>query len=825
MDAPRIMMPYLPALFLLLSGAASLIYQVTWVRLLSLSIGSTSVSVGIVLATFFSGLALGSYLTTRLPAHRLTSLRPYLIVEAIIGVSALLLLPLLLNLDQWIATWPVLGEQFAFKVGLVMAILALPSICIGATYPLMVSLVVREPSGIGRQLGWLYSMNTVGAVMGAAGSGFLLIPWLGLDGAIYVACGLNAIVVALGMLFSDQFNVSSQSQVDKSATTASHTRLEANVLLVLFLCGMVALASQVAWTKYLSIFVHTTIYGFSALLSITLLGIALGAWWMKRRVDALQQPVRWLIMLLFALALVLLITRIELQYLPSWYDALAIGAGDRFEPLIKYALIAAVLLPPNLLFGALFTLNMRQYCGPLATLPRRAGSAYAINTVGGVLGSLLAGLWLIPYYGTDRVLVLMTGLIAIAPLLFLPQLTARQHRWLAPASAALLLAGLAFGPALDYRQMITSSLYAFDPGRHVAQAPEFRFIEEGRAGVISVTSYDGQRLRLQNNSLPEALVTPPDAYPWLSETLLGVLPYLLHPRPEQVFIVGLGAGTTLSAATLTPAASIRVVELEPAVAKASQVLFKNGLPALSDPRVELVFDDARHRLLLGQQRYDVIISQPSHPWLMGSGNLFTREYFQLVSSRLKPGGVSVQWVNLFHIDAETLQSILQAYFHAFPQGMTFIVNDEHSLLLVGANDPLHLDPALIDQRLRQPAIQQVMAKWRIDGFPRLLDYFALSRADALRAAGNSRENTDTALIPEMRSSRTASADERNQVLALLLEHFSFDVVHYLRQEQQAQALNGLVGHLQSKNDMARLMLLNRQRRLSLDQGVSLDGTK
>lgn len=811
------MMNALPALFLLFSGAASLIYQITWVRLLALSIGSTSVSVGIVLATFFSGLALGSYLTTRLSVQRLTTLRPYLLVEACIGVCALLLLPLLLNLDQWITAWPVLGELFVFKVIMVIALLALPSICIGATYPLMVNLVVQAPHGIGRQLGWLYSVNTAGGLAGAAGGGFVLIPWCGLDGAIYAACGLNAAVVVLGMVFYDRFRLSRQAQAEAVANNTPTSLWEKKILLVLLLCGIAALACQVAWTKYLSIFVHTTIYGFSALLSITLLGIALGAWWMKRRVDDQQQSLRRLILLLFCLALVLLVSRIALQQLPAWYEALANGSGSHRQQLIKYTLVVLVLLPPNVLFGALFTLNMRQYCATFAMLSRRAGSAYAVNTVGGVIGSLLAGLWLIPTYGTDRVLVLMAALIAVIPLLFLRQMIQWRYRWLVPVGTALLLVGLVYGPALDYRHLISSSLYQFDPGRHAAQAPTYRFIEEGRASVISVSTYDGQRLRLQNNSLPEALVTPPDAYPWLSETLLGILPYLLHPKPDDVFVVGLGAGTTLSAVTLTPAASIRLVELEPAVVNASRALFDGGLPALRDPRVKVWFDDARHRLLISLQRHDVIISQPSHPWLSGSGNLFTREYFQLLGSRLKPGGISVQWVNLFNMDTETLQSLLQAYFHAFPHGMTFIVNREDSLLLVGSNDPLYFDPVLIDQRLRQPAIQQVMRKWRVERFPQLLDYFALSRADALRAAGNREENTDTSLIPEMRSSRTVSADERSQVQALLRANFSFDVATYLRPAQQAQAINALVWQLRARNDLQRLMLLNRQRKPLLDE--------
>jgi len=801
----------LSALFLFLSGAASLIYQVSWARLLSLSIGSTSVSVSIVLATFFLGLALGSYLTSRIPAQRFTSLTPYLLLEALIGISAVLLLPVLLNLDQLITYWPPLGQLFIFKVLLVVMVLALPSICIGATYPLMVSLVVRESTSIGQRLGWLYSLNTAGAVCGAFAVGFVLIPQWGLDGAIYIACGLNFIVVGLGLLFKSSIKLPPLA-ADKNQPThrdTSLSSLDKKVMSILFITGLCALASQVAWSKYLAIFVHTTIFGFSALLCITLLGIALGAWWMKRFVDRLTRPVHWLILLLCGLVLALILSRIGLQYLPTLYNVMS-GSSDN-NPLLKYTLIAFILLPPNLLFGALFTLNMRLFCGPLATLHQRAGRGYAINTLGGVMGALLAGLWLIPAYGSDHTLIFITMLIALTPLLFWAEIVNPHQQWLTASALTLMMLVLWLGPALDFRPIINASMYPFDGDKHAQRVPEYRFIEEGRSAVVSVTTYDGQRFRLQNNSLPEAVVTPPDPYPWLVETLLGLLPHLLHPAPKDQFIVGLGAGTTLSAAALSNAQSIRVVELEPAVERATQVIFKGGITALQDPRVNLVFDDARHHLLASAQNYDAIISQPSHPWLMGSGNLFTKEYFQLLSSHLKPGGISVQWLNLINMDNRTLQSIFQSYFNVFPYGMSFVIQHESSLLLIGAKQPLFLDIPHINQRLNNPKIQTALGKWEIQNFNDLTPYFGLSRADALAAAANSPENTDTSLIAEIRLSQLTPITQTEDPFELLLRYFSFDIAYYLKPEARAAALVKIANHLKQKGDQFRYTLLMQPR--------------
>ncbi len=803
------MVRHLPALFLFLSGAASLIYQVTWVRLLSLSIGSTSVSVGIVLATFFLGLALGSFLTTRLPAHRLTTLTPYLILEVVIGISAILLLPVLLNLDWLITYWPPLGQLFLFKVVLVVLTLAIPSICIGATYPLMVSLVVREPSSIGQRLGWLYSLNTAGAVCGAAGVGFLLIPLWGLDGAIYFASGLNFIVVIVGLLYWRHFKLPA---VPEQAAVVDRplSRQDRNILLVLFVTGLSALACQVAWTKYLAIFVHTTIFGFSALLSITLLGIALGAWWMKCSVDRLANPLHWVVGLLCGLALVVLLSRGGLQYLPSLYELFSGPADGSRVPLIKYLLITLVLLPANILFGALFTLNMRLFCGPLTTLQRRAGTAYAVNTLGGLVGALLAGLWLIPLYGSDRVLLLMGILIMLTPLLFWFDLPTIQRQRLIMPSLGLVMLGLPFAPALDFRQVINHSLYHFDPASQSHQQPEFRFIEEGRSSVISVTTYDGQLFRLQNNSLPEAIISSSDQFPWRAESLLGLLPYFLHPNPEHFFIVGLGAGTTLSAAALTEAKSIQVVELEPAMERATDAIFKGGLPVLNDPRVELVFDDARHRLLVNKARYDAIISQPSHPWLMGSSNLFTKEYFQLVSSRLNRGGIAVQWVNLFNIDSTTLKSIFNAYFDVFPHGMSMVIQEEQSLLLIGSNEPLYFDIERINQRLSTTAIQVVLSKWAIYDFNDLMAYFALSRAEALAAAAGGPKNTDTSLIPEVRSLYPTTSPDK--LFDFLFYYFRFSIADYLQPQQRDVELEKMATQWQQRRDPLRYRLLRQQMR-------------
>ncbi len=772
------MIPFrLSALFLFLSGAAGLIYQVSWVRLLSLSIGSTSVSTGIILATFFLGLALGSFLVTRFPRHLLNGIGFYLFVEGVIAGSALLLLPLLLHLDQLVAAWPQMATLLPLKLLLVMTALAVPSIAIGMTYPLMVGLMARDPEKLGDHLGWLYAVNTAGAVAGAVGAGFLLIPRWGLDGAIYFGCLLNAVVVVTGWIFRKGFL---RSSCVPAAEPCQGPLLSAagrwKILTVLFLTGVVALACEVAWSKYLIIFVHATIHGFSALLAIFLLGIAAGSWFIRPRLDTLAHPLRWVVALLCVLALSLVVTRSALQYLPAIHATFVGGCGIVVETLSKYGLILLVLFPSTAVLGALFTLNVHLYCGTVTKVGSRAGIAYAVNTAGGVAGSLLAGLWLIPEYGSNATLSLAIGVTVLLPLLLLGQVMPGMRRLLVITSMTLAVLGIFYLPHLDFRQMITASRYHFDPEKGMDRPPEFRFLREGRSGVVSVTTYDGKRFRLQNNTLPEAVVTPPDPFPWLSETLLGLIPYLLGDHSERLFVVGLGAGTTLSAAAMTPASSITVVELEPAVVPATRAIFSEGIAALGDPRVRLVFDDARHHLLVNGESYDAIITQPSHPWLAGSGNLFTKEYFALVAAHLNEGGVSVQWLNLFHMDTTTLRSILKAYFEIFPHGMTFVVYHERSLILVGSKGPIPFDYARLRNRLDQRDLQRLLRRWGANTPRQLHQYVSLSRSQALRFAGDVAANRDTTLVPEMRLAWFDGQPEEEQRIAeLFLQRFRVNI--------------------------------------------------
>ncbi len=816
---------WLIASFMLASGAAALIYQVVWARLLSPSIGSTSAAIAIVLAAFFLGLALGAWLSETFVTKQTKSIACYLWLELTIALTALTLLPILLNLDAFIAQWPTLAGMSGFKFILVMVLLGIPTTCMGATFPVMVSLLARQQAQhkTRLRLGQLYGLNTAGGVLGATLGGFVFIPNWGLDGSTYIAASLNFAIVIIGLLSVVPGRNSTLAEVNGSAvhpilsppkppprSFSTDTTLRQQALVVLFFTGMISLACEVGWTRYLSIYTHTTIYGFAAILAIFLTGIAMGAWAINRWLERLTQPRLWLVGGLVALGLSLLLTRIGLNALPDFHRMLT---GTLPSADTQYSLIFALLFPATFLFGALFTLNLRIASDSNDSLRHPVGKAYALNTLGGIVGAIGAGLWLIPGFGTDTVLKLTATIPLLLAFMFYvpsPALVASEgKRMLLAIMAGLLLIGNSFLPPLDFRPIIKAQTYYFDTGKNADQP--IHFLKEGRSGVISVTEMTPQVFVLQRDGLAESMIHTQRPNFLITNTLLGLAPYLLHAAPRSAFVVGLGGATTLHALNSTELESIRVMELDPVIIEAVQSIYGGNIPALLDPRVELVMDDARQRLLLEDRQYDLIISQPSHPWLSGNANMYSQEFLHLARDRLTNTGIYSQWVNIFYMDATTLRSILKTFFDTFPYGMSMVVSGESGMLLLGSMQPLQLDYPLIQQRLASPAMQTALAQHNIRQPQDLLRYFALSREEALQAAGNIQTNTDTNLFTEVQlaSLRQKPTGEEDPY-SLFNKYHRFDLTAYFEEQELSQRYQEAEVYFRRKNNPRQARLVREQ---------------
>jgi spermidine synthase len=781
------------AAFLVISGVASLTYQVAWVRLLGLSMGSTSASVSTVLAAFFLGLALGSFFAERLTRHGIDRLRPYLVLEALIGIFGLLLLPVLLHLDTVMAWMPALGANLGTKFAVAMGLMCIPTVCMGATFPVMAALLVRNPREVGLRLGQLYSLNTFGAVMGAVLCGFVLIPAVGIDGGVYFAFTLNMVIVLTGAYLDHRIPLAAAAQPSRAAPRAAAwlAGFQGRALVVLFCTGLVAIATEVGWTKYLAIFTGTTLYGFAAILAVFLIGIAAGSWAIQSRLESIRQPALWMAAGLALLGAALLFTRGSLSVVPQLFSAINhVSAPDAVIHAIKYGFVFLILFVPTFLFGALFPLNLKMYCANLAGVRERVGRAYAVNTLASIMGSLLAGFWIIPAFGTDALLTAMALIVLALPFLFLPSLPAAS-RWIVGAFALAVVASNWALPHLDYRALIASVGYRYDNDVRAGKSPQFLFLKEGKAGVISVVTYDGKIAKVQNNGLNESLIDLHDpARGLLAEQLLGLMPYFLHEDPRSAFVVGYGGGVTTRALTYTTLKTIRVVELEPAVVEAGRALARGEPAVLCDPRVSLTFNDARNTLLLEPTTYDVIVSQPSHSWLAGAANVFTREFFEMSRSRLNDGGIHGQWVNLFNMDATTLRAIFKAFYSVFPEGITFANTVTGDYLLFGSEKPLRFDYERVNARLNRAEIKQALRSHNIYTAQDLLWYFALSRREIMQAVRDAPVNLDTNILSEVRlSALVAPASGDENPYGFLRKTFNFDLAPYVDPKMAAQRLH------------------------------------
>jgi spermidine synthase len=670
-------------LCLVFSGLTALIYQIIWTRLLGFVFGTTTEAIASVLAVFFAGLALGSALAARLLPRVRRPLRGYALLELGIGVFALLSLPLLKQLDDvtaWIGADPAPWVLGAFRLAAATAILLPPTAAMGATLPIVARGLVTEDATLGRVSAILYGANTLGAVLGAYLCGFWLIPWLGLSRTVVIA-GLVNIAVALAVLAVASRVPSARSTAaaslpppDREPTPGSEDA--ARFLAFFAVSGFVAIGYEIVWSKVFGIIMEGTLYGFSAVLSAYLLGIGSGSLVMAAWIDRIRDLPRAFGLLHVAIAASVALGMTAIPYLPFAYSRLSLAAPGGDAVHLLFALVLPIVLLPTALFGAAFPVLIRIYTRRAEQAGRGFGLATAVNTAGSIAGSLTLGFWWIPGIGMDAalfLLILVDLVVALWVLLRFEQGRGRSRlRALAGSTLVLAFVALSYGgvhveQALVGRNVSASDLTTYT--RELARATAMHsLVIEGRSSIVSVTATPWTR-RLDTNGLHEGgYKYDPPHYP-LEPVLLGVVPYLATDAPRRALVIGLGAGNTVNALRRTDLASIEVVELERGVADAMSVLYAGRENPLADPRVSLRINDGRNALLLarrGGERYDVIASQPSHPWRIGAANLFTEEFFRLARANLSPTGHFAVWVNGFRMDAEALLSVITSFERIFP---------------------------------------------------------------------------------------------------------------------------------------------------------------
>lgn len=734
------------AICFVLSGMTGLIYEVLWARMLGLVFGATTLAVSTVLASFMGGLALGSALAGRIADRLKRPLRAYGLIEIGISVYAVLIPWLFRIVDHIYAlVWQQLHPNFylfsLWRFVLSGVTLLVPTTLMGATLPVLAAVLMRTRAFKSTSVTRLYTYNLCGAILGTIAAGFFLLPIWGLRKTIYVAAITNVLIGLVAMALDRRnkphnINVNSADEVAVEAAQVERTGEAAAVfdggtifwLSCALVSGFVTISTQVAWTRVLTMVIGSSTYAFSIVVALFLIGLSLGAYEIGRKVRAGDLR-RTIFKVEIATGVALLMSLGVVNLIPG----LLVQAGLRsnvgtWGGLLALQIICAALLIllPAILMGTVMPVVLVWASNARSSLSvQLVGRSYAVNTMGAILGAFCAGFILIPRMGTRFTILLAAALCFLVAGVAFPALFPARDRDVIRAFAiggavVIILASFLIAPRLNLNEL---SIGAYDslvrvlaksreqgserePPRPANGRHDLLMYEEGPTSTVSVRR-DWDITALAINGRTNAS----DGEDMATQVMLAQLPILLAPSIKNGLIVGFASGVSAGAILQSPIESVTCVELEPATVTASRFFEHVNNHPLKDPRLHLEIDDARTYLRGSPVRYDLIMSEPSHPWVPGVANLFTEEFFQLGRQRLNDDGVFVQWLQVYQLSNESLRSVLATFQKVFPHVMVFRVGGNSQgkdLVLVGSRVPLSLDR--IAERMREPRISAELSR-------------------------------------------------------------------------------------------------------------------
>jgi spermidine synthase len=726
---------------------AGLIYEIVWTRQLTLLFGVSVFAVSTVLAAFMLGLALGGYFFGRIVDRRRNPLAVYGWLEIAVGVYALLL-PWLLQAAKFLylaaySSLPNRGSVLALRFLLALLLLVPPASFLGGTLPAVARIFSSDFGRFGNALAKLYGVNTLGAVLGAFLAGFVLIQTLGMTGAtgVAVALSLFAGVVALGMSRgaatavrpSDRVSVDF-TEADEGGTSTASIRLAA--LVAVAISGFCSLGYEVLWTRILVLRLGNSTWAFSITLITFLLSLSIGSLligpWLDRRVNRLA---------LFA-ALQSGAALFAGLSLPAfrWISDLSPGSGATSLAGVvvsQFWLAAIVMMPATLLLGTALPLAARIYTERPERAGTRLGATVAANTLGAVIGSVVAGFVIVPALGIQNgvlLLALANGAVGI---------------WLfsiAPATRATRLAGLATASLVSLFLAI-----AILPEKQPLETPpagfETLFYDEGVAGTVAIYHSPGTGLKTLNINHVTEVST--DETSLVTFRLMAYLPFLLHPEPKDALVVTFGAGIVAGSLAQLDLERIDCVEINPKARRIGDFFAEENRRVTASPRVRLHIEDGRNYLLTTKRRYDIITADATHPTGADSWVLYTREYYELARSRLKPGGIFLQWLPLHALSPSDYRTIVATSSSAFDGASLWFTGLEGEVghtVLIGSADGTEIDLQRLEQRLKTPAIQEDLRDFDLDSAGKLLSLFVSDDRGLRKVASGAPINTDNRAV-------------------------------------------------------------------------------
>jgi spermidine synthase len=767
--------------------------EIVFRRQLLLSLGVTHYSVGTVLAVFMAGLAIGSYLFGRMADNSAYPIRIYGLLEIGVGLAGLVLIVVLPLLDPvYIKLHQALTNEgspgILLKSLMAGTVLLVPTVFMGGTLPVLAKAFVSGTKASGAPLGLLYGVNTLGGVAGVLGSTFWLLGTAGANLTLALVSLANLMIGVLCFtILGRKIRIPSEDQAPDAVKTGAAfpstniSSSDAAVFLVFFASGFAALSLEVNWTRVLAYVVGSHGYTFGIILAAFLAGIALGSVLLSRFADRITNPLKWLgvtQLMIGMTALGISIHMFNLRGLTGW---LALQAGDSWNWFItmEMLILFLLLLIPTLCMGAVFPLVMTAIIRNYNYLGTKVGISYAVNTMGSILGAVLAGFVLIPAIGIawSLKITVLTSILAGCLLLFLiPQRSIKK--------AAVLALGLGLGAFVLYTQL------GF-PLQHISIDERLIFYDESSSSTVAVREdADGSRM-LSINGLDEVPVDPASL---LTFRVLAHLPLLVHPDPQRVMVLSLGGAITTGSVARHAVEQIDAVELCPPVAQAAALFERWNYGVMTDHRLRLIIQDGRNHLLATPKKYDIITADATHPWSADSWILYTREMYQLVGSRLNESGFFCQWIPLHWMSTDDFKCILRTMRSAFPHLSLWYTGSY--VVAIGHSQPLRPDPSVIERRMHSAEIQKDLAAVGINSAASLLGLHLISDAAIDRFAGEGPLNTDDFAFLEHAAARSFGRETTPENLAALLQ--ARQLPEYLSADQFAEPMVGF------RQDLLRL---------------------
>jgi predicted membrane-bound spermidine synthase/tetratricopeptide (TPR) repeat protein len=815
------------------SGAAGLIYQVVWTRMLTQIFGNTTYAIATVLSAFMAGLAIGSYLFGRIADRGKNDFVLYGILEAGVGVYGFLV-PWIFLVTQKIYG-PIFGlnETYPFVFNLVLfflsfVLLVFPTLLMGATLPVLSRFYVRSFAQFGRRVGDLYATNTLGAVIGCAAAGFFLIPSFGMQKTVFVAAGANLLIAAV-ILIVDRLRDKTPVEVAEPAAEKTemaepqNARMLRWVLLTSFaLSGFASLVYENAWTRALTLVIGSSVYSFSTMLVTFLVGLALGGFIYARFLGHRQARLSSFGLIELWVGLAALATIPLFERLPLIFVRLLHGFGDTFTVFLylQIFLAALVMFVPTVLLGMTFPLVARLFTQSLYRVGSGVGSSYAANTVGAVLGAFAGGFILIPNLGVQNTILfavvmnLLIGawlVVSDPKLSFIPRyglglavlvlaviVPLKIRRW----DPHILTSGVTIY-ADRYESLPTNSLRVEEMKRD-----DVLFYREGLTTTVSVHSIPGSDyIYFKSNGKIDGSYG--DA---LSQLMTSYIAMLLHPKAETALTIGLGTGMSAKAlATFPTLKAIEVIEIEPTMIEASKYFNRvsvklDALPpgvsfpaagaknriwydakekrlyykgvmepetraelmkrsedldyrsaidrlarnarnsrhssVLEDPRVRVIPTDGRNYILATPKFYDVITAEPSNPWIAGIANLYTREFYQVIKSKLKDDGVFAQWIHNYSMSPDDFRMVFRTFAEAFPQVSLWSMKESDFLLIGSKQEQVFDYPAVKKVYDSNKTLQSDMAYLGLSDVYAVQGFYRMNRENFLGFSKGAAINTD-----------------------------------------------------------------------------------